>query len=136
MGSYYIGDTYFEIKTDGVHVSIIDFSLSRMNTTDDGCEIYNDLAEDPNLFICDGDDYQFDIYRMMREHTSNEWKKFYPKTNIFWLHYLLDKTINHVKYKNKKSKRHKNEIEKLKKLKNRVLDFNSCFEFACWHNNE
>ena len=73
---------------------------------------------------------------MMRDHTNNEWKQFYPKTNIFWLHYLLDKTISHVKYKNKKSKRHKNEIKKLEKLKSRVLDFNSCYEFACWYDSE
>ena len=61
--SYKIGDKYFELKPKGVQASIIDFSLSRMITTDDGCEIYNNLAEDPNLFICEGSDYQFEIYR-------------------------------------------------------------------------
>ena len=53
----------YHVETEGVHANIIDFSLSRMTATDDGCEIYNDLAEDPNLFLCDGQDYQFDIYR-------------------------------------------------------------------------
>ena len=67
--SYTIDKNQFEVKTEGVQASIIDFSLSRMTTTDDDCEIYNNLAEDPNLFICSGQkhdppgDYQFDIYR-------------------------------------------------------------------------
>ena len=62
---------YFELKTYGVQASVIDFSLSRMTQTDDGCEIYNNLAEDTNLFICQGQDndppgdYQFDIYRLV-----------------------------------------------------------------------
>ena len=29
--------------------------------------------------------------RMMRSHTNNEWEKFHPKTNVMWLHYMLDK---------------------------------------------
>ena len=61
--SYVIGENHFHIKTDGVQASIIDFTLSRMTTTDDGCEIYNNLAEDEDLFLCEGEDYQFDIYR-------------------------------------------------------------------------
>ena len=66
---YQIGHSSFELKSEGVDANIIDFSLSRMTTNDDGCEIYNNLAEDPNLFNCEGQehdppgDYQFDIYR-------------------------------------------------------------------------
>jgi serine/threonine-protein kinase haspin len=43
-------------------------------------------------------DYQFDIYRFMREHVSSglvtsesksiDWKVYAPRTNVFWLHYL------------------------------------------------
>ena len=74
--SYTIGEQHFEIKTEGVHASVIDFSLSRMITTGDGCEIYNNLAEDTNLFICEGQDhdppgdYQFDIYRLVTSESA------------------------------------------------------------------
>ena len=61
--TYTLGDECLELKSDGVEANIIDFSLSRMTTNEDGCEIYNDLSADPNLFICEGSDYQFDIYR-------------------------------------------------------------------------
>ena len=61
--SYKIGERQFHIKTDGVEARIIDFTLSRMTPPDDGCEIYNNLADDPALFKCRGNDYQFDIYR-------------------------------------------------------------------------
>ena len=78
----------------------------------------------------------FSNFRMMRAHTNNDWQQSYPKTNIFWLHYLLDKTINNVIYKNKKSKRHRSSLLNLKKLKERILDFDSCYDFACWCENE
>ena len=67
--SYTLGEDFFELKSGGVDANIIDFSLSRMTTNEERCEIYNNLAEDPNLFICEGrehdppGDYQFDIYR-------------------------------------------------------------------------
>ena len=59
--TYTIRGNDYQITNQGVHASIIDYSLSRM-TAEDGSEIYNNLAEDPDLFICTGD-YQFDIYR-------------------------------------------------------------------------
>lgn len=27
-------------------------------------------------------DYQFDVYRLMREHTSGNWEAFHPFTNV------------------------------------------------------
>ena len=73
------------------------------------------------------------IFRMMRSHTNDEWKGFYPKTNIFWLHYLLQKTISEVKYKNKKSSCHRKGLSKLRKLKEQILDFDSCDSFVRWY---
>ena len=73
---------------------------------------------------------------MMRDHTNNDWKQFYPKTNIFWLHYLLDKTINHVRYKTKKMKCHKTSLYNMRNLKDRILRFDSCYDFVCWYENE
>ena len=43
-------------------------------------------------------DYQFDIYRMMRTETEGDWSKHTPRTNIFWMHYLVDKMISGVKF--------------------------------------
>merc|ERR1719273_395211 len=112
-----------------------------MTTNEDGCEIYNDLSEDHNLFKCVGQehqtgDYQFDIYRMMRTHTKNDWKGFYPKTNIFWLHYLLDKTIKEVKYKRPKTSCHRKGLFKLRSLKGHILEFDSCELFVRRYHSE
>lgn len=54
-----------KIETHGVKVSIIDYTLSRM--VFEGCCFYNDLANDEELFSAVGD-YQFDIYRFMKQH--------------------------------------------------------------------
>jgi hypothetical protein len=47
-----------------------------------------------------------------------------------WLHYLLDKLVSEVKYKNKKSKVHANAVAKLNYLHSIVLDFSSAKNFA------
>lgn len=64
-------------------------------------------------------DYQFDIYRSMREHTSENWEAFHPLTNVMvrtrispppfislirnitfqWLHYLATKLLRHKNLK-------------------------------------
>lgn len=51
------------LKSYGVHVAIIDYTLSRMSH-DNVC-LYNDLAMDPDLFTATGD-YQFEVYRLMQ----------------------------------------------------------------------
>ena len=33
----------------------------------DDCIVFNDLSQDPTLFNATDDDYQFEIYRRMRE---------------------------------------------------------------------
>lgn len=53
-----------ECLTQGVEVTIIDFTLSRI--AHEGVVIFNDLGQDPELFLAEGD-YQFDIYRLMKE---------------------------------------------------------------------
>lgn len=65
--SYHFDGNLIEIPSHGVEVTIIDFTMSRV--TCDGVCIFNDLAEDPELFTGEGD-YQFEIYRMMQEHTG------------------------------------------------------------------
>jgi serine/threonine-protein kinase haspin len=68
---------------------------------------------------------------MMKEHTKDEWRGFFPKTNVFWLHYLLDKLSTDVYYKNKKSKVHRSAATKIRLLKDSYLDlYKSAFDYV------
>ena len=69
------------------------------------------------------------LFRMMQEHTNNDWRGFYPKTNVFWLHYLLDKLTSDVYYKNTKSKVHRNAFKKMQNLKDEFLEYSSAYEY-------
>ena len=73
---------------------------------------------------------------MMKDHTKNEWKQFYPKTNIFWLHYLENKLEHFVKYKNKKSKAHRNKLSELRNLRDNILSFDSAKDFISWYHTK
>ncbi|XP_069705539.1 uncharacterized protein [Periplaneta americana] len=117
----------FSVPTKGVQVTIIDFTLSRMSY--DGCCIYNDLSKDPTLFTAVGD-YQFEIYRLMRDSVQDKWDIFKPFTNILWLHYLLEKMCTLVNYRRKSTRLHKQGIEELKKLYKVVLDHQSATDFV------
>ena len=97
----------------------------------DKVTIFNNLSEDPTLFTArgkeqPGGDFQFDIYRKMREINKNEWEEFTPKTNVFWLDYMLDKMITEVYYSSKKTgKPHKSGLGKMRKIRSNLTDF-SC----------
>ena len=127
----------FEVATEGVETNIIDFSLSRL--TSQGITIFSDKTQDPTLFTAKGKDkpggdYQFDIYRMMRAHNKEDWETFNPKTNIFWLHYMLDKMADGVYYSKsckKSSKLYKSGMKTIKDLKDSLLsDYDSATEFV------
>ncbi|XP_076296863.1 haspin [Lasioglossum baleicum] len=124
---YKLGKTKIQLVSKGVKVSIIDFTLSRV--TYQGCSVFNDLASDPSLFTAQGE-YQFEIYRLMRDKIKNNWQKFEPYSNILWLHYTLDKMITAVRYRKRNLKIHKNGIVKLKELKNEILSYESAFDFV------
>lgn len=62
--SYKLKDKIMTLPTKGIQITIIDYTLSRI--TYDNCCYYNDLSTDAELFTATGD-YQFEIYRMMRE---------------------------------------------------------------------
>jgi len=131
------GDTY-QVETGGVITTIIDFSLSRL--TMDDVTIYNNLSEDPTLFNAKGKDqpggdYQFDIYRKMKEVNKNSWEQFQPKTNILWLHYMLDKMTTEVYFSAKKTtKPHKSGMAKIRAMKSKLIeDFGSA---AAWVRRE
>ena len=62
----------------GVLVTIIDLGLARMDADARGAH-WTPL--DPEIFEGEGD-YQFDVYRMMRMHNSDQWAEFRPLTNV------------------------------------------------------
>ena len=91
--------------------------------------VYNNLSEDPTLFTArgkaqQGGDYQFDVYRNMKVHNHNNWEEFNPKSNVFWLDYLLDKMTSEVFYSAKKTtKPHKSGLGKMRTIRSRLLEF-------------
>lgn len=115
---YRLEGTDIYLPSYGLEVSIIDFTLSRLRK--DGCTVFCDLAKDELLFDGSGD-YQFDVYRLMRAQTENEWERYRPKTNVYWIHYLADKLLKCKKYE--EYSREDNEI--LRSLRQFVRDVTS-----------
>ena len=125
---YKVAGIPYEVPTGGVKVSIIDFSLSRMSK--DGYILHDDLSKQEDLFENDaGIDYQFEIYRKMRDLNGNDWETFHPQTNIFWLEYMLHKLIE-KKYTRSRTKEHQQSMAKLQSLKQIILDFESTKDFV------
>lgn len=120
----------------GVRGTVIDYSLSRVALRLPGggnAALYNDLAGDDSLFDAVGD-YQFQVYRLMREKLRNDWQNFEPYTNILWLHYTVDKMITSLRYKRTNTKIHKHYIDKLKGIKGRILEYGSAAQFVLTDN--
>ncbi|BHF75068.1 Serine/threonine-protein kinase haspin [Sparganum proliferum] len=92
---YRVGGVSYAVQTEGIHVCIIDFTVSRL--CHEGNIVYVDMSKSPEVFECEGD-YQFDIYRMMRDMNGNNWRPFRPITNLYWLNYLMDKLLNQTSY--------------------------------------
>ncbi|KAI3615198.1 other haspin protein kinase [Moniliophthora roreri] len=91
--------TYMDDPLNGVQVTIIDLGLARMDAGDgSGGEMIHWTPFDDEVFEGEGD-YQFDIYRMMREQHRSQWKSFNPLTNVMWLHYLLVKLLQSKRLK-------------------------------------
>lgn len=91
--------------SNGVIATVIDLGLSRMDAGDGGDgEHVHWTPFDEEVFQGEGNstnqiksyelvkdafppgDYQFDIYRMMKELTGGIWEKFHPITNILVSH--------------------------------------------------
>ncbi|XP_059844507.1 uncharacterized protein haspin [Hypanus sabinus] len=89
----------FNVNTHGYVAHIIDYTLSRMGKD---VVYFCDLSADDSFFHGQGD-YQFDIYRKMKEENLNNWADYNPHTNVLWLHYLADKML-HMRYKRTASK--------------------------------
>ncbi|KAD3067508.1 hypothetical protein E3N88_35388 [Mikania micrantha] len=76
------------VKTYRLVASIIDFTLSRINTGDS--ILFLDLSLDPGLFEGPKRDIQSETYRKMKQVTEDCWEGSFPKTNVLWLQYLID----------------------------------------------
>ncbi|KAI3958120.1 hypothetical protein MKW98_020762 [Papaver atlanticum] len=75
-------------RTFGLSISIIDFTLSRINTGE--AIHYLDISNDPELFKGPRGCKQSETYRKMRKVTEECWEGSFPKTNVLWLQYLVD----------------------------------------------
>ncbi|KAF7244420.1 Serine/threonine-protein kinase haspin [Varanus komodoensis] len=111
------------LPTQGYLVNIIDYTFSRLER--DGLTVYCDLSTDTEVFQGQGD-YQFDIYRQMREENANNWAGYSPHSNVLWLHYLADKLLKEVTYKRRPKTSSMKQTEKqLKLFSEEVLGFRS-----------
>ncbi|GLB34041.1 putative protein with domain of unknown function [Lyophyllum shimeji] len=90
---------YMDDPIHGVRATLIDLGLSRMDAGDGhGGEMVHWTAFEDEIFMGEGD-YQFDVYRMMREHNGGAWEEFRPLTNVMWLHYLAVKLLKSKRLK-------------------------------------
>ncbi|XP_010594812.2 serine/threonine-protein kinase haspin [Loxodonta africana] len=119
------------IPTCGLHVNIIDYTLSRLER--DGIVVFCDISMDEDLFTGEGD-YQFEIYRLMRKENNNCWGEYHPYNNVLWLHYLTDKILKQVTF------RHKNNTSAMRQVKREIqqfhktmLNYSSATELLCQH---
>lgn len=67
-------------RSHGVQATVIDLGLARMSAHDEtAAPTWTPFDEE--IFEGEGD-YQFDIYRLMREHHGRDWSRFRPLTNV------------------------------------------------------
>ncbi|XP_074969709.1 serine/threonine-protein kinase haspin [Phalacrocorax aristotelis] len=124
--NYVLNGVTHAIPTAGIHVNIIDYTLSRLEK--DGLTVFCDLSTDEELFQGTGD-YQFDIYRQMKVENSNSWTDYHPHSNVLWLHYLSDKLLKDMGYKKKEATSAMRKIKKqLLQFRKEVLTFESASE--------
>ncbi|TRY81492.1 hypothetical protein DNTS_033320 [Danionella cerebrum] len=127
---FILNGTEYSIKTQGVHVNIIDYSLSRLeigNVASDGLTVSCDISSDEQLFMGQGD-YQFEVYRLMKKENNNCWSEYNPHSNVLWLHYLADKLLS-MTYKTKaQSNQQKTAKKSLNAFKSEILSYASASE--------
>ncbi|KAK2634612.1 hypothetical protein Ddye_029404 [Dipteronia dyeriana] len=99
------------VKTFGVSISIIDFTLSRINTGED--ILFLDLSSDPYLFKGPKGDKQSETYRKMKEVAEDYWEGSFPRTNVLWLIYLVDTLL--LKKSFERSSKNERDLRSLKK---------------------
>ncbi|TKS68159.1 Serine/threonine-protein kinase haspin [Collichthys lucidus] len=123
-GSFLLNGAAHSLETKGVLVRIIDYSLSRLEIDD--LTVSCDISKDEELFMGQGD-YQFDIYRLMRQENGNNWSNYHPHTNVLWLHYLCSKLLS-MKYRGSGGRGAKDMREELTRFYDNVLQYSSATE--------
>ncbi|XP_041640124.1 uncharacterized protein haspin isoform X2 [Cheilinus undulatus] len=123
-GSFLLNGTAHSLETRGVLVRIIDYSLSRLEIDD--LTVSCDISNDEELFMGQGD-YQFDIYRLMRQENGNDWSTYHPHTNVLWLHYLCSKLLS-MKYRVSGGRGAKVVREELNRFYDNILQYSSATE--------
>ncbi|KAL6495024.1 hypothetical protein OROGR_030943 [Orobanche gracilis] len=111
-----------QVKTFGLLMSIIDFTLARINTGED--ILFLDLSSDPELFEGPKGDKQADTYRKMRDVTDECWEGSFPKTNVLWLQYLVDILLLKKSYE--RSSKNERDLRSLKKRLNSYSSAKEC----------
>jgi len=91
---YRLRDVDITVQAAGVRVTLIDFTLSRL-VTSEGEVAFCDLSLDPEIFNGPKGDIQAETYRRMRKATGGDWQRHVPGTNTLWLHYLADVVLAH-----------------------------------------
>lgn len=105
------------VDTSGVNVTLIDFTLSRLNptTSNEPSVVYCNLSNDPEIFNGPEGDLQADAYRRMlaevdsgsimkSSDSPSPWSSYHPRTNAIWIEYLAGIML-HYKGKWKKTER-------------------------------
>ncbi|KAJ3157830.1 hypothetical protein HDU89_000209 [Geranomyces variabilis] len=134
--SYTVDGKECRVPHCGLRMCIIDYTWSRVRQ---GQEVTFNPLEDPGLFYGPGKgkrggDLQFDVYRWMKTETEERWEGFFPKTNIFWIHYLIDKILTKrmapIPRSTSKKAREvmKSEQKALSEVCARALHYGSCRE--------
>ena len=65
---------------------------------------------------------------MMRKELEGKWERYSPKTNVFWVHYLVSKMIDGAKYQSKKKPRQL--VATFKVFRDRVLQYQNTTQVA------
>ena len=124
-GKAKLDNTLLEFNTSGLKVSLIDFTLSRLDIAGSGVA-FCDLSTESWLFEGPKGDVQADTYRRMKKVTGGLWSGHFPQTNCLWLHYLAD-----VLLYQKKVGMSSRERKLIKSFRKRVTHFN-CAADAVW----
>ncbi|KAF5454243.1 hypothetical protein F2P56_023922 [Juglans regia] len=127
---------HISVRTFGLLISIIDFTLSRINTGEE--ILFLDLASDPDLFNGPKGDRQSETYRKMKELTDDCWDGSFPRTNVLWLLYLVDILLLKKSFeRNSKNERDlralKKRLDKYQSAKEAIFDpfFSELLIMAC-----